>query len=127
MYIHLNAVLHPGLRHAERSWIHPQKQDPLSALTVLLHVAAVGVPGVLQRVINVPDRLAEGQPTQVDVQLQFSLQESGGGAHVDLRYRFDVKPLLLLTTGRLLPISTSELFIRRCLVIRHFFNTMRIE
>lgn len=80
-----NCSGHPGLCHAERSWIHAQEQDPLSGLTVLLHVAAVGLPGVLQRVVDVPDGLAEGELPEESVQLQFNLQKPGGGCCVDLR------------------------------------------
>lgn len=102
-------IAHPSLCHAERSWVHPQKQDPLSAPTVLLHVAAVCVPGVLQRIVDVPDRLAEGEPPEVDVQLQFSLQKPGGGGRIHLRYRF--KSLLIRFTQScfLLSITTAEL------------------
>ena len=86
-WVQLNAA-HPGLSHAEGSRVHPQEEEPLSATAVRLHVAAVGVPGVLQRLVHVLDRPAEAQCPQLGVQLQLNLQEPVGRCHGDLRLRF---------------------------------------
>jgi hypothetical protein len=52
---------HAGLRHSERTRIHPHKQNPFPAVAVAAQIQLVRAPGVIQRVVNVRDRRRKAQ------------------------------------------------------------------
>lgn len=50
---------HPGLRHSKRTRIHAEKQDAFAATTVTSQIRLVPGPGVIERIVNMRDRLGE--------------------------------------------------------------------
>ena len=50
-----------GLRHAERTGVHAEKQDALSGVRIAAQIHLVCGPGVIERVVNVHDRRRESE------------------------------------------------------------------
>lgn len=63
------AERHTGLDHAERAGIHSQKHDALAAATGMAKISLVRAPRVIERIVNVRNRLFEPKPVHASAEL----------------------------------------------------------
>ena len=59
---------HAGLHHAEGAGVHAQEHDLLVPLAIAVQIGGVGLPGVLQRVVDVRHRRGKAQRFQLVAQ-----------------------------------------------------------
>ena len=63
------AERHASLHHAERAGIHSQKHDALAAATGMAKISLVRAPRVIERIVNVRNRLFEPKPVHASAEL----------------------------------------------------------
>ena len=69
------AKWHSGLGHPPRPWVHPQEQYFLWSIAVELEVLGVGLPRVVERVVDVRHRWCEPEATHFFAKLPGDLDE----------------------------------------------------
>jgi hypothetical protein len=58
-----------NLGHAPRAWIHPEEDDAFFRVSKGFQVGLVGVPSVVQRIVDVGDRISEGEEVDLVAKL----------------------------------------------------------